>query len=318
MLYMSDFYGYYQEIILELNCQGWDVTWYLDQIRLTPAQILISKLHKGYKEQLFDVYFKKTLEDNRNENIDMMLVIFAAEYFKSKHISLFKQYFPNAEVVYYTWDAIANYPATKALIDSADRAYTFDLADSEMYGVSFLSLFYIPCVLKRRKLEYQCSSIMSFQPEKSEGMKKLLNTIPPDTKNFIFLRVGSKLQLFRIKLFARKEIKGLEKYFHQESLSRDEVISIFAASAAVIDCPKPRQNGLTMRTFEVLSLERKLITTNKNVKKYDFYTPNNIFVIEEGHESIPKTFFETPFDSAYALDEKYALPHFVRVLTNGT
>ena len=314
---MSDFYGYYQEIISELNCQDWDVTWYLDQLRLTKAQILMARLHRGFKEQLFDAYFKRTLEENRNGNIDMMLVIFAAEYFKPKHLLLFKQYFPNAEVVYYTWDAIANYPATNALIDSADRAYTFDLADAEMYGISFLPLFYIPCLLKQRRVEYQCSSIMSFQLEKSEGMKKLLNMIPPDTKNFIFLRVGSKLQLFRMKLFAGKEIKGLEKYFHQESLPRDEVLSIFAASAAVIDCPKPHQNGLTMRTFEVLSLKRKLITTNANVKKYDFYTPNNIFVIEEGNKRIPTDFFETPFDSSYALDKKYSLPHFVQILTNG-
>ena len=38
LLYMSDFYGYYKEIISELNAQNWDVTWYLDQLRLTSAQ----------------------------------------------------------------------------------------------------------------------------------------------------------------------------------------------------------------------------------------------------------------------------------------
>ena len=315
LLYMSDFYGYYQEIISELNCQNWDVTWYLDQLRLTSAQIVISKLRKGYKEQLFDAYFKKTLEDNRNEDIDMMLVIFAAGYFKPKHMSLFRQYFPNAEVVYYSWDAIANYPTTKALFDSADRAYTFDLADSEMYGISFLPLFYIPSVLKKKKLVYDCSSIMSFQPEKSESMKTLLKTIPPDTHNFIYLRVGNEMLQFRMKLFSRRQIKGLEQYFHKESLSRDDVISTFAASAAVIDCPRPHQNGLTMRTFEVLSLERKLITTNENITKYEFYTPNNIYVIDEEHKSIPKSFFETPFDTKYTLNEKYSLPHFIKVLT---
>ena len=146
-------------------------------------------------------------------------------------------------------------------------------------------------------------------------MKTLLKTIPPDTHNFIYLRVGNEMLRLRMKLFSRKQIKGLEQYFHKESLSRDDVISTFAASAAVIDCPRPHQNGLTMRTFEVLSLERKLITTNENIKKYEFYTPNNIYVIDEEHKSIPKSFFETPFDTKYTLDEKYSLPHFIQVLT---
>lgn len=317
LLYMSDFYGYYKEIISELNAQNWDVTWYLDQLRLTAAQLVIAKIDKGYKERLFDAYFQKSLEENRNESIDMILVIFAAGFFRPKHMALFKQYFPNTEVVYYTWDSITNYPVTRDLVNSADRAYTFDLADSETYGINFLPLFYIPGVLKQSKMVYHCSSIMSFQPEKSEELKKLLKTIPPDTNNYIFLRVGSKLLLLRMKLFSRKQIGGLEQYFHLESLSRNDVISTFAASAAVIDCPRPHQNGLTMRTFEVLSLGRKLITTNENIKKYDFYSPDNICVIDEKNECIPKDFFDKPFDDKYALSDKYSLPSFIQLLTTG-
>ena len=41
---------------------------------------------------------------------------------------------------------------------------------------------------------------------------------------------------------------------------------------------KNGQEGLTLRVLEALFYSKKLITNNKNIKKYDFYNPNNIFI----------------------------------------
>lgn len=46
-----------------------------------------------------------------------------------------------------------------------------------------------------------------------------------------------------------------------------------------------------MRTFESLVPE-KLITTNKEIKKYPFYNSNNIFVIDRNNIQLDENFFK--------------------------
>ena len=115
-------------------------------------------------------------------------------------------------------------------------------------------------------------------------------------------------------MFNKKELDGLEDFFEFDSLNRNEVLKIFKESKAIIDCPLPNQRGLTMRTFEVLALKRKLITTNKNIKDYEFYTPDNIFIIESDKEIIPMEFINTDFNKNYTLSSKYSLKEFVNKL----
>jgi hypothetical protein len=49
-----------------------------------------------------------------------------------------------------------------------------------------------------------------------------------------------------------------------------------------------------MRTIEVLGANRKLITTNTSISKYDFYNQNNILVVDRYNPKIPEVFFKLP------------------------
>ena len=53
--------------------------------------------------------------------------------------------------------------------------------------------------------------------------------------------------------------------------------------------------GLTMRTIELLGLQKKIITTNIDIVNYDFYNPVNILIIDRDSPKINKEFFTTPF-----------------------
>ena len=66
-------------------------------------------------------------------------------------------------------------------------------------------------------------------------------------------------------------------------------------SNVVIDINHPSQNGLTNRTLETMASSVKLITTNENVKYYNFYNPNNILIIDRFDINIPDDFFESNF-----------------------
>lgn len=70
-----------------------------------------------------------------------------------------------------------------------------------------------------------------------------------------------------------------------------------------------------MRTVEMLGLGKKLITTNADIRNYDFYNPQNILVIDRDNPVIDEDFIRSPYEQ---IDEnirkRYSLEGFVREL----
>lgn len=55
------------------------------------------------------------------------------------------------------------------------------------------------------------------------------------------------------------------------------------------------QRGLTMRTFETMGSHKKLITTNAQVRDYDFFNEDNVCVVDRAAPQIPSAFLKSPF-----------------------
>lgn len=104
------------------------------------------------------------------------------------------------------------------------------------------------------------------------------------------------------------------KDFKYYTLKQDEVNDILSKSKVVIDIQMGKQNGLTMRTFETLHLNKKLITSNQNIKQYDFYSSNNILCLEDIKETVDSNFYNETFDLNNKLDSKYSIASFVKQL----
>jgi len=65
----------------------------------------------------------------------------------------------------------------------------------------------------------------------------------------------------------------------------------------VLDVQKKGQSGLTFRPFEALGLNKKLITTNPNIKEYDFYNPSNISIIDISQPILDTSIFSHRYQS---------------------
>jgi hypothetical protein len=68
-----------------------------------------------------------------------------------------------------------------------------------------------------------------------------------------------------------------------------------------------------MRTFDVLAKEKKLVTTNSLIKNEDFYSPNNVLIINREVEvDFNHNFFKLPFVSLPAFFyEKYSIKGWI-------
>lgn len=316
LLFMTDFYGYNQNIINEIKSHNYNVTWFLDKIKVAQWERIIKKIFPKYIDKKFDLYFDSCIEKTKGKKFDEILIIFGAAFIRKKHIDILRRNFPNTKIVYYAWDSVENFPLIEDLLISCDISYTFDPEDAKKYNVELLPLFYCDNSDNNSSLipEYDVSTVMSFFLEKSTALTSTLNIIPSGLKKNIYLKVRDKLYYYRLKIFKKNEIEKIEEYFIYKALTRDDVYKIFCDSKAIIDCPLPKQKGLTMRTFEVLSLKRKLITTNRNIINYDFYCPENIYIVNNDNNYNFMEFINSKFNEDYALSEKYSLREFINKL----
>lgn len=59
--------------------------------------------------------------------------------------------------------------------------------------------------------------------------------------------------------------------------------------------------GLTMRSIESIGLDKKIITTGRDIINYDFYNPKNVCVIDIDDPCISSEFLSSFYDD---LDDK--------------
>ena len=93
---------------------------------------------------------------------------------------------------------------------------------------------------------------------------------------------------------------GLKHYFKiidsGKRMEYAEYLTILNDSGAILEVVQEGQSGISMRTMESLFYEKKLVTTNRSVKEYEFYNPKNMFILgEDSLEKLPQ-FLESEYE----------------------
>jgi hypothetical protein len=76
-------------------------------------------------------------------------------------------------------------------------------------------------------------------------------------------------------------------------------------------------SGLSFRVFEAIGYSRKLITNNNEVKSYDFYHPNNIYVLDNDERTLGE-FLNVPYAEIHPeIVDRYNFDNWIfRILEN--
>jgi hypothetical protein len=84
-------------------------------------------------------------------------------------------------------------------------------------------------------------------------------------------------------------------------------------SRVILDIQHPAQEGLTMRTIEMIGAGKKLLTTNREVISYDFYDSHNMQYIDRNNPVIDKSFFKTDYRTIDSrIYDKYSIRGWLR------
>ncbi|RBQ29236.1 hypothetical protein [Aliarcobacter vitoriensis] len=299
ILYIGQkFFGYEQEIInnlqkLEATVDFFDERpsnkfWYKLTLKLNLKNLL-----NGY----INTYYNCIINKTRDIKYDYIFIN-KLESINYDILSKIKNIHNSSFFILYKWDSVKNYkPDTKAF-NLFDKKFTFDSEDAQKYdNFKLLPLFYIDIYknIKNNSIKYDMCFIGSGHSDRYLLIKKIKKSLGKDNIFFTFFYLGSKLTYLFRKIFDKRMKKASYKEFSFESLSQVQVVDYISKSNIIIDIEHPTQTGLTMRTIEMLGAKKKLVTTNKSIKKYDFYHSNNIFVIDRNNPIIDKDFIEKPY-----------------------
>lgn len=258
-------------------------------------------------------YLEKQIEKLKGNKIDRVILFYGATFYTPELIDKFRNAFKKAKFIYYIWDSFCNFPHIESIYKKFDVCYSFSRIDADNYNLRYLPLFY-PTDPIEGEIEQNYFIVSTFWPTKKDNYLRIKNALPPDMVGKEHLYMPKKRYLFT-KFFHPGDLSGLDKKnIKTYQLSREEVYSLMASSKVILNCPFGKQNGIGFGIMEALRLERKVITTIKAIEGYDFYTPDNIFVVDENTKSIPKSFFDTPFNKDYRLSDNYSPENFVKQL----
>lgn len=178
---------------------------------------------------------------------------------------------PKVRVIAYCWDSIANSNGFVQLASVADKAMSFDFADCQQYQLEYVPLFFpddntFITATSKSTYSYQYSFIGSYHSDRAKLLYKLVNNEQAHSaSSFIKIYFQSKIQYCVFYLIDPYVRKCPKEWITFEIVDRNSMNDIFYDSRFIIDIHHKGQSGLTMRTWETLSLDYNLLTTNPYV-----------------------------------------------------
>lgn len=186
--------------------------------------------------------------------------------------------------IIYCWDSLTNKKNISSILNLFDVKYSFDTNDCTTYNLEHLPLYFSNHYSSKERSSHD-NNIYITGTVHSDRFK-IIDTL--SEKGFkIDYRLYSKNYLFTFYFLLKGVIpfKYL-KYISYSSLTHKSISSIYKKYNFILDISHPLQSGLTNRTFEVLASGCSLITTNENIKNYNFYDKSHIFILKRDYSNI--------------------------------
>lgn len=275
------------------------------------ARILI-RLNRNLLGKYINKYYDNIINQTKDNKYDFIFFI-KGESISTSIVQKLRNAHPEAKIVMYYWDSIANNHNAKGMLHCFDKVLSFDKNDSEAMKMEFLPLFYIPQYAEIAEKEVEQKYDMMFAGTTHSERYEFVNSIAEQIKLqggncFTWFYFPSKVNFYKLKLDNPRFRSAKIEHFNFKPMSHAELLRYYAESRIQIDMQHPKQTGLTMRTIETLGSKKKLITTNYHVREYDFYRPENILIVDRHNPVITKEFIEAPWkDIPKNVYEKYSI-----------
>ncbi|PJG84505.1 hypothetical protein [Conservatibacter flavescens] len=282
----------------------------MDNIKVKFRKIFLKD--KEAKLKLQSEILKKELVSLLGDNKVDYSLFFLAQCFSQDFLKYVKSRTKENGMINYQWDGMRRYPSVLDRLEVFDRCYVFDADDLQLDPkLKSITNFYFDYDLAPLPCEYDFYFLGGHKSDRCELMVNFAKYAEKMHWNINFNVVydGNNQNLYP---------KNVTLLKPGETLSFEENLYMARKSKVLLDFVISDHKGLSLRVFEALGHNKKLITTNKEVKKYDFYHPNNIFILDNNFDDI-QDFLAKPFICIdQHIKEKYSFGNWIRYILDIT
>lgn len=303
LLLAPRFFNYENSILNEIRKLGGQADYYDER----PGNDFFTKLciRLGYKKILankINQYYSHILE-KVNDVYDFVLIVNTESITKDILIK-FREKLSKSKFIIYMWDSVKNKKGQIEFVNLVDKFITFDQNDIEFDNkIKYHPLFYVPeyesISRSVAKYKYDLLFIGTVHSDRYSIIKKIKDQLLANRVMYCYFYHPSKIVFILKKIFDKNFRRIPMREVSFVPLRREQVISLIAQSRVILDVEHPSQSGLTMRTIESFGAKRKMITSNNNIKKYNFYNELNqkVFDRDTSEIVVDDFFFDSPFES---------------------
>lgn len=212
--------------------------------------------------------------------------------------------------VFLLWDSLDKIEAQKELTTKFDICCSFDSSDCLHYGFFKINNFYFAKEVQQPPFEYAVSYLGTYD----QRIKDVIQLF----EYFEHHDIKAKCKLFTYPCTKIKEKTPANIEEIHTIIPFSSSFTYYLDSKIIVDFAHENQKGLSFRPFEAIGLKKKLITTNKEIVHYDFYNPQNIFIVHDiKNIQIPLDFFSTDYQDLPAeIEQKYFIKNWIETICN--
>ena len=327
----------YKDVISELERQGYHVDYipeekFRNDSRSRDKKAFLLKKEELEFEEFINSHWTTLLLDDKFDKAYDILFVIDGQSFRPVVVDFLKKRNPDIRCINYLFDTTSGVYEFDKNFDCFDKVFTFDVGESKKYGIEFLPIYWVPAAEVKEDIDlfgmgrYSKDRYKLFKEIKKisdiAGLKSILR---------LHTNVINNITLYMVK-YAIRKILGIvhgpspEAYLSEfnthETITPAEFRQLISRSRCIIDTSAPHQDGLTARFMWALGAGKKIITNNKSVRKYDFFSSNQIYVINnvhdlETHQDELKFFLNTDYEETKTLRriiEQYRIDNWIKIL----
>lgn len=223
-----------------------------------------------------DIWYDKAILKSNTKKIVVYEPLCTADYVK-----WLRKHKPDADIVFWYWNYARNTVNPDTVDGTLCRKWSFSRVDAKKYGMRFNPLPYFTEIKSPPKSEKYDIVFVGKDKGRLPALLKLKEQ---------FENMGLTTKFIITPTSRRKKNPAYSK-----PISYLESVAVSAEGRAVLDYIEVTNSGQSLRIVEALFLEEKIITNSELIVDYDFYCPENIFILGKDDPSKLPEFLSTPY-----------------------
>lgn len=315
VLFISpDFFGYAAEITKKLESRGHRVAYYDNRPARDSRTKALLRIAPSLVAAKSQEYFEAIIASLRDHPIKHVFVI-KGEALSPACVRRMRGAFPGAKFTMYFWDSFGNMPAdSREKAALFDRVFTFDPKDAAATpGLTYRPLFFLDSYARAKSVaeDVDVLFIGTAHSDRYSVLKRIENALPPNIRFQKRLYFPAEW-LYSISCLRHWDLVADRKCVIFKPMSKAEIRALVERSRVIVDIERAVQSGYTIRTLEMLAAGKKLITTNPEVARADFYDPQNVLVVDRKLPQVPLAFLSSPYAPPPPnIVKRYSLDHWL-------